>query len=330
MRATVAAGVRSVHLKLSWAEVQRRPAAFDWIASDEEFQRFRDAGLTIESLRVMDAPDWAVRGRSCPRRYKSCPPTPANYSEFGRFVKAAVNRYGPGTPVGASHFVLWNEPNLAERWGGKGAREGGPEEYSDLLVQFSRSANAADPRVIVDAGEIAAGDRTPVDWAKRFTRYSTQKRRNADYDVLTIHPYSAQGESIAKKAREFGALPGVTQVGITEFGWAVGQSNPQIPGGAAKCASETGQAAKFQATVDSVRATTKGVRQLVWLNVIDQTKDKAAQVPGRHRLLRGFTAAANEHLRPLPARPEGFADAADRTSLAAAFTQAALTGPPAP
>jgi hypothetical protein len=272
--ATAIAEPDSIHVELAWARVQRRPGAFDWSLYSGNYTGFQRLGLSIGSVRVTEPPHWAVAGNRCRSKYKECPPARAHYDDFRKFVQEAVERFGPGTRSDIRRFVLWSEPNLASKWGGKGIRQGAPEEYSDLLAHFHRAATRGNRSVAVDAGELAAGDTVPGTWAKKFTAYNTRKRRNGNYQVLNIHAYSKSGRDVVQKINQYRRFPGVGGVSVTEFGWAVGAPNPRTPEARFKCTTTSGQDKKFRQTVAQVRERTKGVRALVWVGAADRPRSK--------------------------------------------------------
>jgi hypothetical protein len=272
-RAAADAGADGVHLSLYWEEIEKERGNLRWGLTDQKLRSFTDAGLDVSTVRVVDAPDWAVAGNRC--RFSSCPPAREHYDEFQAFVRAAVTRYGPGTWADVRRVILWNEPNLSGHWGGRTHREGSHRAYSNLLVRFYRGARAASPTVEVNAGELAAGDNQPIDWARKFTAYSTRRDRNSHYDVLTIHAYSATPNVVIDKIRRYGRLRGVTNVSIGEIGWSAGRPNPDTIGRAGyKCTSETGQRRRLRETVTRIRRDTRGVEWLAWLQAIDKRRDK--------------------------------------------------------
>jgi hypothetical protein len=273
-----------VHMALSWRKIEPQDVPTpDFTEVKQKFETFRDAG--IASVRVIDAPEWAA-AESCDynENITSCPPVRDHYEDFRTFVTEAVEELGPGTAseplepgFDIRRFILWNEPGAPKKWGGKSVEQGSHREYSNLLNQFKPAIDAATngETVSVEAGEVAAGDNKPITWQREFTEYNTSHDRNGNYDVLTIHAYSQTAGGVVDKIKQHDRLPGVTNVAVSEFGWAVGTPIAGVPGDADyKCTSESGQRSKFRDTVQMVRNQTSGVKALVWLNVIDERKGK--------------------------------------------------------
>lgn len=274
-QATAESGADGVHLNLRWEQVEGVAGVYDWRWPDWAFRNFELAGVPVESVRVVDPPGWAVAGGRCADRFKSCPPAASHYADFRDFVQALVTRYGPtGTVANVPRFVLWNEPNLAAKWGGRTVGDGSYRQYSDLLARFYAGAVAASPEVAVDAGELAAGDDRPPEWARKFTTYSSERGRNGHYDVLAIHAYSADPDAFVRKIKNYQALRGVNGVAVTEFAWAVGKHNRASGGGDYKCTNDSSQRAKLRQTVEAVRERTSEVDRLVWLDLIDTLETK--------------------------------------------------------
>jgi hypothetical protein len=270
-----------VHMALSWRKIEPNDVASpDFTDVEAKFNTFLPPeGPGIASVRVIDAPEWAAGG--C--RYTesgsitSCPPTKDFYPDFKEFVTQAVEEMGPDTEFDIERFILWNEPGAAKKWGGKTVEQGSYREYSNLLNQFHPAIRAAENggSVSVEAGEVAAGGNKPITWARKFTQYNTDHDRNGNYGVLTIHAYAGGANGVVENIKEHDRLSGVTNVAVSEFGWAVGTPAPNVPGDADyKCTSLSGQRSKFRDTVQMVRNQTTGVKALVWLNVIDEMKGK--------------------------------------------------------
>ncbi len=261
-----------VDLALPWDKIQPTRGNFDWNDSDEELTAFIDAGVDVRGFRVTGAPDWAVAGtKGC--QFTMCPPARDHWDEYRTFVYRAVTRYGPGTIYDVERFAFWNEPDLDSKWGGEDFEDGSYEDYSAILSRFYAGATEANPAVKVDAGEVLAGSDTLRPWVKRFTRFSTDEGRNDHYDTLNIHGYSRTPGQVATKLNQYQALPGVTRVSVSEFGWSVGE--PNTTSGAFKCVvDEFEQERMFRQAVEAVRERARGVGRLAWLNAVDRDRDK--------------------------------------------------------
>jgi hypothetical protein len=284
-KSIAAAHADGVGLSLGWKDVEPNPPKgtkhnYEWAGSHfaDVAKGLADAGVKILTVRVVGPPDWAVKGGSC--KFKACPPTKAHYDDFTSFVKEAVRRYGPGGSANTdiSHWGFWNEPNKQKEWGGLDSADGSYKQYSDLLARFYSAVKGAgkpiSPRdVTVDAGEIAAGgghgNNRPRGWVMNFNQYSRAHNRNDDYDVVSIHAYSAGPHDVVQKIRNYGKIFGDHAMAVTEFGWSLGRGSGPSRW---KCVPDQAtQASKLKRTVAAVRRDPKldKVRWMIWFDGID-------------------------------------------------------------
>jgi hypothetical protein len=308
-QAMAGTNVAGVGIYLPWSEIEPNPPGLDgthiyrWLDSpfDNTVKGLVNAGVKIITVRVSIPPHWAVKGRVC--KTTACPPSPAHYADFRDFVEAAIERYGPGGPSGANveHWSLWNEPNKGFEWGGREA--GTFKQYSNLLVQFHAAAVAASNQVSVDAGEIAAGgpngQNSPRAWAVGFQRYSKQKGRDDDYDVVTIHAYSQRAADVAAKLRAYQRVFPGHPVAVTEFGWSVGRGNGG--GGDWKCVpNPKDQATKFRQAVHKVRSEPQLATHVPWLlwfaGIDDDTTDSPHPKPPKCEANSWYAKQARKHV----------------------------------
>lgn len=285
-----------VHVGLiRWCVVQPTSArTYDWSAYDAVMNPYMnqgEQGVPILSLKVVDAPKWAVYpgcvDLAQQGRVKKCPPQADAGGDLWAFGKALAEHYGPSDVAGTGYTIprvsFWNEPNLPDNWGdptagGVSEQRGRAARYSDRLTEFSRGAVAGDGAIKVDAGEVAAGGTQEKGngvrvWAKYFSDYTAEKERGDTFDQFTIHAYSEVATQVVKKVNSYRALPRIAAVGVSEFGWAVGS-------GGWKCAaSQEEQRTKFNNVVDDVTGSEVAVGRLVWFNLLDNRKGDGTKCP---------------------------------------------------
>ncbi len=289
------------------------PEAFNWEPYDDVIQAYQARGTTVRSIKVIDPPAELVYGGADPENptgcladaqnpdtgVKMCPPKPESDPYLTQFAKALAQHYGPGSAYGIPSVSFWNEPNLAEQWGAQKNdpnRQGRAERYSDRLTAFHDGVMQGQlpghPEMEVDAGEVAAGGsfakgNGPRQWAKFFAKYNHLKypdqtpgaNGDSNYDVLTIHAYSELPRQIPQKVYNYqnnpDDLPGVTEVGVSEFGW--GLRDPNSNGGW-RCVTWSGtpnssaQATNLHNTLDKFREQDVSVNSLTWFNLMDSVK----------------------------------------------------------
>ena len=137
--------VGSVRVNLAWATVQRNGPSepYDWSRYDALMSSAAQNGIDV-LLTIYGTPDWAA-----PR--PNHPPPAAYVDEFEAFVRAAVERYGPGgtfwllnpllpnNPV--TDWQLFNESNSPSYWLPKPKAK----QYKPFLVVANRAIKAVDP-----------------------------------------------------------------------------------------------------------------------------------------------------------------------------------------
>jgi Glycosyl hydrolase catalytic core len=335
--AALDAEASGVHLGLRWCVVEpvdvtpTNGESYAWSFYDTSFQEFLDEGIEVRSIRVIDAPLWAVGGQTCV--VAMCPPAVGKETALKTFVTAVADRYGPSSDFGVNRLAFWNEPNIPKNWGRNVAKYSDlsgaeqhqlPRRYSDLLTHFYDGAKLGDDDVAIDAGEIASGSPQGQNGTRLWAEYFNDENPsstgpNANYDTLTIHAYSQFPSQISAKIDSYGELSDVNTVAVTEFGWAVGS------GGWRCVASEATQRQRFLDAVNDVRTNAHTqVGRLVWFSVIDnQPKGHPPKCIDNTNYYDAATKAKTNtyglYKRGAQGQLGSFADAVARTPLRNAF-----------
>jgi polysaccharide biosynthesis protein PslG len=121
-------GVNWAREDLSWSDVESQKGVFDWSSFDKIVYDAQARGITILPI-VGYAPSWS---------------SPGDSADYAAFVKAAVERYCPGTRANLPWWELWNEPYFAYAWGNKTAE---PAAYARDAVAAAEAAKGAAPSV---------------------------------------------------------------------------------------------------------------------------------------------------------------------------------------
>ncbi len=163
----VAAGASWDREDLSWSSVETAPGVFNWSSFDNVIAVAKAKGLTV--LPVMGyVPSWSSVNDT---------------AGYAAFVRAAVQRYGPGTSANLSWFELWNEPyfNYAMPGGANAA------EYARLYEAAAIAAKQVNP----DAHLLIAADTAPTeggsDWINEM--FSAVPSIGQYIDGISVHPY---------------------------------------------------------------------------------------------------------------------------------------------
>ena len=140
---------------LDWSEAEPSDGTHNWSNLDKAVWQAWQYNLRLV-VRVDRAPDWA-RGSG------TATAPPSNPAKLGEFVQAAAARWPrqPGNPGQAQvyGYVIWNEPNLAEEWGGNAPDA---SAYTALLQSAYNGVKAASPSAwVISAGLAPTGDDLP-------------------------------------------------------------------------------------------------------------------------------------------------------------------------
>ncbi len=230
-----AAGVESVRVWLSWAQIEPNRGVFNWNVADATVATNAKAGLTTLPF-LFGTPAWAARldGWSCD--LDSCismaPRTDASRAAFADFAAVLVRRYGPGGAFWREHreldaepieiWQIWNEPNLSSFY----SPAVDPAGYAALVKAAAPAIRAVDP----DAQILLAGLTGTKSNEKRMSsaRFLTELYAVLDveaaFDGIAVHPYNRTVRGTLDQidaARAIADLNGDDAgLWVTEFGWA--------------------------------------------------------------------------------------------------------------
>jgi hypothetical protein len=123
---------------LQWSLAEPSKGDYQWYGLDQLLSSAQSLGLKV-ILRVDSAPGWARSG--------SAGAPPDDMDDLGDFMYALAS-HSAGKVSG---YVIWNEPNLPENWGGSPR----PSEYVEMLEAVYPRIKAADADA--DAAVVTAG-----------------------------------------------------------------------------------------------------------------------------------------------------------------------------
>lgn len=160
---------------LSWSDVEPHPGVFDWSTFDQTVAAAQANGITILPI-VGYAPSWA---------------SPTDATDYAAFVKAAVERYGPGTQANLRWWELWNEPYFSYAWDQKTSE---PGAYARDVVAASQAAKGVSSSVKVlvaadyeDAPEVGGSSPWQTAWIDDM--FTAEPSLGRWIDGVSIHPY---------------------------------------------------------------------------------------------------------------------------------------------
>jgi hypothetical protein len=167
-------GVDWAREDLSWSDVEPQKGVFDWSSFDKIVYAAQARGITILPI-VGYAPSWT---------------SPTDAADYAAFVKAAVERYGPGTQANLPWWELWNEPYFAYAWGNKTAE---PEAYARDVVAAAEAAKGASPAVklLVAADYEDEKQVGSSQWETAWIddMFSAEPSLGHWIDGISVHPY---------------------------------------------------------------------------------------------------------------------------------------------
>jgi len=180
---------------LEWSQVEPQPGVFDWSSFDRMVSAAEANGITILPI-VGYAPSWA---------------SPTDATDYAAFVKAAVERYGPGTAANLRWWELWNEPYDSYAWSGHTPE---PEAYARDVVAAAQAARSVAPAVKLlisadydDSPQTGGSSPWQTTWIDDM--FTAEPTLGQWIDGVSVHPY---GDDPAQ---------GLTQPG----GWKDGSGN---------------------------------------------------------------------------------------------------------
>jgi hypothetical protein len=264
------AGIRSFRANLNWSAVEPTPGERRWERYDAVFGAAARAGVEILPV-IVGSPAFAARRPQFPPRLDQR----AAYAEF---VRDAVARYGRGgdlwrgsrraARLPATHWQVWNEPNLSMWWNGAPDVRG----YATLLATTRRAVRAEDRRArIVLAGmPVTAYDVQGPDYLRSLYALPGARRL---FDVVATHTYARDAAGVIAivartRAEMRRAGDARKPIWVTELGWGTvrGANPPELGVG------ERTQARLLARTFDALLAQRPrhGVERAFWFSWRDR------------------------------------------------------------
>lgn len=253
-------GFSAILQLMDWQLVEPDPGRFEWEYPDQVVAGAEAHGLQIV-LRLDHPPLWATG-----REGNGPPRDPADY---GRYVEAVARRYRGRVAA----YVIWNEPNLINEWGG---RPPDPAGYLALLREGFAGVRRGDPAALVVSAGLSPtngdGDRAIDD--RSYLRILYRLGARGYFDVLGAHPYAfgrpPADPNLAGDGLDFERIRDLRAILIengdddkpiwaTEYGYTTRTNDP---GSRWQVVSEQQQAQYLVETYDLVR------RDMPWLTAL--------------------------------------------------------------
>lgn len=222
-----AGGIGAVRAPLCWSGVQPQPdAAYDWHSFDRLVRIAAHHRLRVLPF-LCDPPRWAVPTASAfPLRDRG------ERRGWLRFVRAAVNRYGPhggfwrrraGPYLPIRSWQVWNEANFYYF-----ARPISPRLYGRLFVLTARTIRRTRPRSRVVLSGLFGRPNVPRRRGMPAVRFLAALYRvpglRRVVGGVALHPYAARASQVRRLVIGIRAVTrrhrdGAVPLFITEMGW---------------------------------------------------------------------------------------------------------------
>ena len=214
-------GVESKRVVFEWMRAQkRRGGAFNHMKTDRAVRHAVNHGIDVLPVVIL-APKWA-------RQYPDVAHSPPrSWTDYGRYLTALVQRYGPEGSFWVENPLLpkrpirqwqiWNEPHLQYQWSIPTGVDYAPG-YGKLLRGSYKTLKAADPGATVVLAGISNES-----WKYLDHMYRKGRIKGA-FDVAALHPYTSKPDGIITLVKRFrivmrrngnGSMPlWVTELGL--------------------------------------------------------------------------------------------------------------------
>jgi hypothetical protein len=231
-----AGGIETVRWPLFWEMVQpTRKSAYDWSSFDRTLIVAARAGLRVQPS-IGSPPRWVSR------KYTTMPIDSARQrSAWTAFLRAAVERYGPGgefwrehlhegvnyeppitTPLPVTTWQIWNESNFFYF-----SYPVSPLRYAKLVKLSSQAIKRVRPgaKVLLSGlfGEPTAGGKRGMPAATFLSRFYGVPGIKSYFDGVALHPYAVDAETLEELVEEFHEVTVENHdrpsFYITEMGW---------------------------------------------------------------------------------------------------------------
>lgn len=179
-----AIGVSQVRLDWEWRQAESTRGTYNWQALDT-LVRVAQAEK-IELLPIVHyAPTWALRPESKPDGVYEMAPAEDAFDDYARFLKASIQRYGPGgdaqvpfTPI--VYWQVWNEPNIKNFWG--------PKPDAQAFVKLMRTVQQETAGLRDKVKLVHAGLSKP-DLIFFWQLWEADTLYGETFDIMAVHPY---------------------------------------------------------------------------------------------------------------------------------------------
>ncbi|MDD0841194.1 hypothetical protein [Pseudomonas sp. Gutcm_11s] len=179
-----ALGVTQVRLDWEWRRVEATRGKYNWRSMDTLVRVAHEEGIELLPI-VHYAPNWALRPESKPTDVYEMAPKEEAFADYARFLKACIERYGPGgkakvpfTPI--LYWQVWNEPNIKNFWG--------PEPDAAAFTRLMRLVQR-ETRALRPAAKLVHAGLSKSDLIFFWQLWEADPHYGDTFDIMAVHPY---------------------------------------------------------------------------------------------------------------------------------------------
>jgi hypothetical protein len=159
----------------NWSEIEPLPGEYFWEYPDAVARACQYYRLNL-AVRLDHQPTWASSSQGHG--------LPVDVDAYAAFVARVAERYQGRVQA----YIIWNEPNLAQEWGGQAPD---PAAYVELLELAYGAVKKSDPGALVVSAGLAPTnhmDETAMD-DRIYLQGMYEAGAAEAFDILGAHPY---------------------------------------------------------------------------------------------------------------------------------------------
>jgi hypothetical protein len=205
-----AGGIGAVRWTLEWAAVQPEAGgSYNWAGFDAELAVAARHRLRVLPL-LYGEPAWVGSPTAFPLA------SAAARDAWKAFLRAAVERYGPGGSFWTEHgpgsaeplprlavreWQVWNEANFSYF-----AEDVSPSDYAELVAASHAALREADPRARLILSGLFGAPKEGLDAAEFLAGIYAVPGIASDFEGIALHPYARDSERLEELVDEFRAV----------------------------------------------------------------------------------------------------------------------------
>jgi hypothetical protein len=226
---------------------------YRWCQLDRSVLGYAVIGQRVNPV-LIGAPEWAnPAGCQVQENADACHPRLRYHDRWADFVRAAVDRYGPGGIFPVEYqmgtWEVWNEPDIASYWDGDSQDD--PRRDARQYARLVSVTHEAVPQIRIAGPSLAyLGGLAGRPWLDAFAKHPVAHQ----FDVISGHLYAASPAQVGRHVDRYRRVLPRRTLWITELGFGSGDEY---------MGSEEGQQAAFDSLMGELNRR-PFVKSLTW------------------------------------------------------------------